>query len=115
MGVIISDRICKDCIVELCNWKLAVDMLILDTKGYDVILGMTWLSGYYAVIDCRNKKIIFQILHQLEFKFEREHTFAKRKTQLARATAEVKKKGILIWNEFPDIFKNLRTSTRQSS
>ena len=38
--VVISDRIYKDCTIELCNKKLAVDMLVLDTKGYDLILGM---------------------------------------------------------------------------
>ena len=58
-GVVIS--ICVDCPVELCNRTLAVDMLVLDTKGYNVILGMTWLSKYHVVIDCRNKKVIFRI------------------------------------------------------
>jgi len=65
--VLISNRICIDCPVELCNRTLAVDMLVLDTRGYVVILGMTWLSKYHAVIDCRNKKIIFKIPHQAEF------------------------------------------------
>jgi len=35
-------------------------MLVLDIRGYDVILGMTWLSRYHAVIDCQNKKVIFR-------------------------------------------------------
>jgi len=39
-GVVTTNRIYKDCIVRLCNKKLVVDMIILDTKGYDVILGM---------------------------------------------------------------------------
>jgi len=52
-GVVLSSRVCADCPVELCGKILAIDMLVLDTKGYDVILGMTWLSQYYAVIDCR--------------------------------------------------------------
>ena len=36
-GVVISNRICKNCTVELCNKKLSVDMLVLNTRGYDVI------------------------------------------------------------------------------
>ena len=54
-GAITTNRICKDYIVELCNRKLAVDLIVLDTRGYDLILGMTWLSKYHAVIDCQNK------------------------------------------------------------
>ena len=65
--------------VKLCNRTLAVDMLVLDTKGYDVILGMTWLSNYHAVIDCRNKNVIFRIPLQPELKFEGEHKPAKGK------------------------------------
>jgi len=55
--------------VDLCGRKLEADMFVLDTGGYDVILGMTWLSKCHAVIDCRNKKVIFRIPHQPEFQF----------------------------------------------
>ena len=61
-GVVISNRICKNCTVELCNRKLLVD--VLDARGYDIILGIiTWLSKYHAVIDCRNKKVNFKMPH----------------------------------------------------
>ena len=58
-----------------------------------MILGLTWLSRYHAVIDCRNKKVIFRIPYQPEFQVDGEHKFAKRKTQSVCATAEIKKKG----------------------
>jgi len=79
-GVVISNRIYKNCTVELCNRKISVDMLVLDISGHDVILGMTWLSRYHAVTDCRNKKFIFRIPHHPEFHFDEEHKFAKKKT-----------------------------------
>ena len=80
-------------------------MLVLDTRGYDVILGMTWLNKYHAVINCRNKKFIFRISHQPECQFDREHKSAKKKTQLDYATIEVKKKRIPVWNEFSNMFE----------
>ena len=104
-GVVISNRICIDCPVELCNRTLAVDMLVLDTKGYDVILGMTWLNKYHVVIDCRNKKVIFRIPLQPEFQFDREHKSAKRKTQMT--TVEIQKKGVPVWNEFSRVFEEI--------
>ena len=66
-GVVITNRICKACIVELCDRKLEADMFVLDTGEYDMILGMTWLSKYHAVIDCQKKKVIFRIPHNWSF------------------------------------------------
>ena len=80
-------------------------MLVLDTKGYDVILGMTWLSQYYAVIDCREKKINFKIPLQPEFQFSGEVKSTKRKTRMT--TSEIQKKGIPVWDEFPEVFAEI--------
>ena len=104
-GVVISNRICIDCPVELCNRTLAIDMLVLDTKGYDVILGMTWLNKYHAVIDCRNKKVIFRIPLQPQFQFDEEHKSAKRKTEMI--TAKIQKKRVPVCNEFSEVFAEI--------
>ena len=66
-GVITTSRACKYCSVKVCGRELSADMFMIDTGRYDVILGMTWLSKYHAVIDCWNKTVIFRISHQLEF------------------------------------------------
>ena len=87
-GVVITNKICKACIVELCGRKLEADMFVLDTGGYDVILGMTWLSKYYVVIDCQNKKVIFRIPHQPGFQFIGERKSLRKEDQLDCATAE---------------------------
>ena len=54
-------------------------MFMIDTGGYDVILGMTWLSKYHAVIDYRNKSVIFRIPHQPEIQFVRESKASRQK------------------------------------
>ena len=92
--------------MELCGRKLEADMFVLDTGGYDVILGMTWLSKYHAVIDCRNKKVIFRILQQLEFQFIGKRKSLRKEDQLDCATAEDKKKGVSAWKEFLDVFED---------
>jgi len=58
-GIITTSRVCKSYSVEVCRRQLRADMFVIDTGGYDVVLGMTWLSKYHAVIDCRNKSVIF--------------------------------------------------------
>jgi len=82
-------------------------MLVLDTGGYDVILCMTWLSKHHAVIDCRNKKVIFRIPHQLEFQFIEECKSTGRKSQTDRDTREVKAKKIPVWDEFLNVFEEI--------
>ena len=103
-GVVLSSRVCTDCPVELCDKVMAIDMLVLDTKGYDVILGMTWLSQYYAVIDCREKKIYFRIPLQPEFQFSGEVKSTKGKQIIS---SEVQKQEVPVWDEFPEVFAEI--------
>ncbi|KAJ9699024.1 hypothetical protein PVL29_007877 [Vitis rotundifolia] len=63
------DRICKGCVITLADRALHVDLRILDMTGYDVILGMDWLSVYRAVIDCHRRRIIFCLLEGFEVCF----------------------------------------------
>ena len=53
------DRIRKGCVITLANIALKVDLRILDMTGYDVILGMDWLTVYRALIDYHRHRIIF--------------------------------------------------------
>ncbi|KAL6315086.1 hypothetical protein AAG906_030940 [Vitis piasezkii] len=53
------DRIWKECIITLAQRTLKVDLRILDVIGYDVILGMDWLTLYRELIDCHYRRIIF--------------------------------------------------------
>ena len=36
------------------------DLLVVPLKGYEVILGMDWLSGYRAQLDCGKGRILFK-------------------------------------------------------
>ena len=46
-GIITTSKVCKSCSVEVCGRELGIDMFVIDTGGYDVILSMTWLSKYH--------------------------------------------------------------------
>ena len=63
------DRICKGCIITLADKALKVDLRILDMTGYDVILGMDWLTVYRALIDCHRRRIIFFLPDKFEVCF----------------------------------------------
>ena len=63
------DRICKGCVITLADRALKVDLRILDMIGYDVILGMDWLTVYRALIDCHRRRIIFCLSNGFEVCF----------------------------------------------
>ncbi|KAI5649734.1 hypothetical protein M9H77_35739 [Catharanthus roseus] len=48
-----------DCDICVANVVLSGDLITLPLEGYDVILGMDWLSKHYAQVDCRRKLVKF--------------------------------------------------------
>jgi hypothetical protein len=92
--------------------------------GFDVILGMDWLSKYGANIDCRKKEVTFQLRGIEEFKFcgsyvratppflsavqviksVRDGVQAYLAYVLVKPKVESKLKNILIVCHYPDIF-----------
>nr|CAD1829420.1 unnamed protein product [Ananas comosus var. bracteatus] len=52
---------CLACPVQVGEWVMPVDLLVLKRMwGFDLILGVDWLSKYYASIDCESKVITFR-------------------------------------------------------
>ena len=49
--------ICRVCELEISGTLLTVDLRIMDTLEFDVILGMDWLTAYRVVIDCERMRV----------------------------------------------------------
>ena len=49
--------ICRGCELEILGTLLIVDLRIMDMSGYDVILGMDWMTAYRVVIDCERMRV----------------------------------------------------------
>jgi hypothetical protein len=59
----------EDCPIIIGGKTLPTKLAVFEMLGFDVILGMDWLSKYRASIDCRVKEVIFRPLDVEEFKF----------------------------------------------
>ncbi|XP_020080664.1 uncharacterized protein LOC109704505 [Ananas comosus] len=58
---------CLACLIQIGDWIMPIDLLVLNKMwGFDVILGVNWLSKYYAIIDCERKVITFREPNQEE-------------------------------------------------
>ena len=51
----------ENCEIEVHDKKLVGDLVILDVRDFDLILGMDWLSRHYARVDCRRRIIDFEL------------------------------------------------------
>ena len=47
----IVNIIYRGCVVSISYWELLVDLVLMATQDFDVILRMDWLATYHAFID----------------------------------------------------------------
>jgi hypothetical protein len=56
-GELLVNVECRQLILEIGKYKIPTHLLILESQGLDVILGMDWMTTYGGVIDCVNRAI----------------------------------------------------------
>ncbi|GMP80823.1 hypothetical protein CsSME_00035786 [Camellia sinensis var. sinensis] len=56
-GQVVLDWGCHGCIIEVAESQLLFNLVLLEMSGFDVILGMDWLSSYRAIIDCYRGRV----------------------------------------------------------
>ncbi|XP_027351237.1 uncharacterized protein LOC113862348 [Abrus precatorius] len=56
---ITTSLVCRDCHLLLEGQEFFVNLICLPLSDLDVILGMDWLSANHVMIDCPNKKLVF--------------------------------------------------------
>ena len=56
-GEVDACTICRGCVVGIEGHDLVADLVVLDMVGYDIVLGMDWMSAYHATVDCHKKRV----------------------------------------------------------
>ncbi|XP_058202900.1 uncharacterized protein LOC131317359 [Rhododendron vialii] len=51
------DRICRNCELLIHDRRFTFDFIVLGMSGFDLILGMDWLSTFHATIDCFKRRV----------------------------------------------------------
>ena len=82
-------------------------MFIIDTGGYNVILGMAWLSRHHAIIDCRSKVVVFRIPLQEEFSIIGESRADRQIQQGEFGAVEGPRTMIPVEEEYSDVFSDM--------
>ena len=55
--------------MSISSREFFIDMISLDMKDYDVILDMDFLAKYDTSIDCRHRRVVFQLDGEEAFEF----------------------------------------------
>ena len=63
------DRVVRDSRVLIEGQEFPTDLVALDMRDFDVVLGMDWLSRHRATLDCYKKEVKLHRLGKLEVKF----------------------------------------------
>ena len=50
-------KICKDVPIRMHGIDFYANLIVLGTKGLEVVLGMDWMSKHHGLIDCAKKAI----------------------------------------------------------
>ncbi|KAJ9548358.1 hypothetical protein OSB04_020901 [Centaurea solstitialis] len=54
---LVADRVFRDCSLVLDNHDFLVDLISIDIRGFDVVIGMDWLIKNRAVIICYERMV----------------------------------------------------------
>ncbi|KAL2240784.1 UNVERIFIED_CONTAM: Transposon Tf2-12 polyprotein [Sesamum indicum] len=59
-GGVIVNSVRKGSLVRIGDVNLPVDLIVLDLKEFDVILGMDWLAQHKAIVDCYKNEVMIE-------------------------------------------------------
>ncbi|KAL0411638.1 UNVERIFIED_CONTAM: Retrovirus-related Pol polyprotein from transposon, partial [Sesamum latifolium] len=59
-------RVVRSCPVVVESDTLYADLVVINLREFDVILGMDWLASNHAVVDCQTKEVAVEINGQMK-------------------------------------------------
>jgi hypothetical protein len=100
-------QLCPKVNLKIRGVDFVANLIVLESKGIDVILGMDWLSKYKVLIDCAKKSVKLITPEEKEMEFITEPVVtAKGVANHAKVSQLDGSQGseVLVVNEFPDVF-----------
>jgi hypothetical protein len=97
-----TKRNCLDVPVDIHGVSFEANLIILGTKGLDVVLGMDWMTKYQGHIDCAWKAIT--VTNSDGIQIEHIATMPSRKAYYKKSIVGPTLKQVSVVCEYPDIF-----------
>jgi hypothetical protein len=100
-------QLCLMVNLKIRGVDFVANLIVLESKGIDVIFGMDWLSKHKVLIDCAKKSVKLTTLEGKEMEFVAEPVVTtKGVANRAKVNQLDASQGseVLVVNEFPDVF-----------
>ena len=68
---VVTEYVYKDCKLKVGEKVMLANLVLLDIRDFDVILGMDWLAVNHAILDCYAKIVMFSIPEKCVVRFEK--------------------------------------------
>jgi hypothetical protein len=92
---------CRSLILEIGKYKFPTHLVVLNSQGLDVILGMDWMTTYAGVIDCVNRAITLSTPEGKRIRYKSIMDFNDiRLNHLKGVSLEE----VAVVREYPDVF-----------
>ena len=65
-GITIVNTVIRACSIALPPITMYADLIVINLREFDVILGMDWLSKNHAIVDCQTKEVVMETDGQLK-------------------------------------------------
>ncbi|XP_071680330.1 uncharacterized protein [Lolium perenne] len=100
-GEMIVNTGCRDLTLEIGPYEFLTHLVILESQGLDVILGMDWMTSYRGVIDCVSRSITLTTPEGKRIRFKSRLDFGDiRQNNLKGVSLDQ----VHIVKEYPDVF-----------
>ena len=92
---------CDQLPLRIGDYMFSAYLIVLESQGLDVMLGMDWLSKYGGNIDCASKSILLTTPEGRRIKYVSRHV--PKRTQVNCLTGVVQEE-VPVVRDFPDVF-----------
>ena len=96
-----ASRWCDQIPLTIGSHVFLSDQIILESQGFDVILGMDWMSKYGGSIDCASKSIYLTTPEGKRIRYVSRHV--PRRSQMNTLTGVVQEE-VPVVKDYPDFF-----------
>jgi hypothetical protein len=100
-GELVAAFGCRNLSLDIGAYSFPTSVIVLESQGLDVILGMNWMTEYEGVIDCAKRSVTLTTPEKKCIHFK--STFELRETKV-NSLKGVSPEDVPIVREYPDVF-----------